>query len=116
MSKLKSLLQHLRNIKDPNLRTAWMIAIAADVTQWILFPLFAEGGLSPVDDVLDLAVGFALTRLLGWHWAFLPTFAAELMPGMDLLPTWTATVFVISRSFVGSAEPEIIPPQPASAR
>ena len=44
MEKLKALFAHLRNIKDPNLRTAWMIAIAADVTQWVLFPLFASGG------------------------------------------------------------------------
>jgi hypothetical protein len=116
VEKLKALFAHLRNIKDPNLRTAWMIAIAADVAQWVLFPLFASGGLSPADDLIDVIVGVSLTRLLGWHWAFLPAFAAELVPGMDLLPTWTAAVFFISRDLASSGEPEIIPPNAAPVR
>jgi hypothetical protein len=116
VEKLKALFAHLRSIKDPNLRTAWMIAIAADVTQWVLFPLFASGGLSPADDLIDVIVGVSLTRLLGWHWAFLPAFAAELVPGMDLLPTWTAAVFFISRDLASSGEPEIIPPNAAPVR
>ena len=70
MLNFKSMLAHLRNIKDPKLRTAWGILIAADITQLVLFPLFSAGGLSPVDDLLDVVVGVSLTRLLGWHWAF----------------------------------------------
>jgi hypothetical protein len=116
VQKFKALLAHLRSIKDPTLRTAWTIAIAADVTQWVLFPLFAGGALSPADDLIDVVVGVSLTRLLGWHWAFLPTFAAELVPGLDLLPTWTAAVFLISRDLAGPAEPEIIPPDAAPVR
>ena len=116
MQKLKELLAHLQTIKDPKLRTAWAIAIVADVTQWVLFPLFASGGLSPADDLIDVIVGISLTRLLGWHWAFLPTFAAELLPGLDLLPTWTAAVFFISRDLAGRSEPEIIPPNAAPVR
>jgi hypothetical protein len=39
--------------------------MAADALQIFGFPLFAEGALSPADDVLDLAVAAALVNLLG---------------------------------------------------
>jgi hypothetical protein len=52
---------------------AWAVAVAADALQIGAFPLFAEGALSPLDSVLDLVVAFMLIRLVGWHWAFLPT-------------------------------------------
>src|SRR3989442_9184826 len=67
-------------------RAAMILAMAADALQIFVFPLFAEGALSPADDVLDIAVALALVRLLGWHWEFLPAFAAELVPGIDLVP------------------------------
>ena len=35
--------------------------------------------------------------LVGWHFAFLPTFVAELVPGVDLIPTWTAAVWLVTR-------------------
>ena len=76
---------------------AWTIAIAADAVQIAAFPLFAEGGISPADSLLDIVVGFFMIRLLGWHWAFLPTIAAELIPGADLFPTWTAAVWFVTR-------------------
>ena len=62
-------------------RAAMILAIAADALQILVFPLFAEGALSPADDVLDVAVAAVLVSLLGWHWEFLPAFAAELVPG-----------------------------------
>lgn len=68
--------------------------------------------ISPADSVLDL-VGFVLIRLLGWHWAFLPSLAAELIPGMDLFPTWTAAVWYVTRQRIHPEEPEILPPGPA---
>ena len=61
-------------------RAAMILAMAADALQIFVFPLFAEGALSPADDVLDLAVAAVLVNLLGWHWEFLPAFAAELVP------------------------------------
>src|SRR5439155_2938811 len=73
-------------------QAAMILAIAADALQIFVFPLFAEGALSPADDVLDLAVALVLVRLLGWHWEFLPAFAAELVPGVDLVPFWTLAV------------------------
>jgi hypothetical protein len=107
----------IKAIKAPEHRMAWLVAIAADALQIVAFPFFAEGGASPLDTALDVAVAAILMRLLGWHWAFLPTLAAELVPGMDLFPTWTAAVFFVTRQRVRSAQPEveILPPGPAPA-
>ena len=114
------------SLKSPNLRLAWIVAVAADALQIAAAPLFAEGALSPADTVLDLVVGAVLVRLLGWHWAFLPSLVAELIPGLDLFPTWTAAVWYVTRnspSFTDSPTPsstepkiEILPPDPASTR
>ena len=108
----------LKTIKAPEHRLAWLVAITADALQIVAFPFFAEGGISPADTVLDVVTGVILTKLLGWHWAFLPTLAVELIPGMDLFPTWTAAVFFVTRQRVRSASsesPEILPPGPAPA-
>jgi hypothetical protein len=78
-------------------RAARMLAMAADLVQIAVFPLFAPGAASPWDDALDVAVAAAMTWLVGWHWSFLPSFAAELVPGLDMVPTWTAAVFFATR-------------------
>ncbi len=108
--------------KTPEHRLAWAIAIVADTLQIAAFPFFAEGGISPLDTGLDLVVAAVLTKLLGWHWAFLPTFTAELIPGLDLVPTWTAAVFYVTFRQIAANEPgkiqqedgsEVLPPGPA---
>jgi hypothetical protein len=78
-------------------RAAMIIAIMADALQIILLPLFVEGVESPADDVLDLGVGAALVYLLGWHWEFLASFLAKLVPGADLVPFWTMAVANVYR-------------------
>jgi hypothetical protein len=78
-------------------RAALTVAMVADALQIVFFPVFVEGALSPLNDLLDVAVGWMLTRLLGWHWAFLPSFLAELIPGMDLVPSWTIAVLIVTR-------------------
>jgi hypothetical protein len=80
-------------------RAGLILAIAADALQIAVFPLFSEGALSPADDVLDFAVGAALVGLLGWHWEFLPTFFAELLPGVDFVPFWTLAVANVYRKW-----------------
>ncbi len=35
--------------------------------------------------------------LLGWHWEFLPSFFAKLVPGVDLVPFWTLAVANVYR-------------------
>jgi hypothetical protein len=78
-------------------RTAMIVALAADALQLVLFPLFVEGAESPADDVLDLGAGAVLIYLLGWHWEFLPSFLAKLVPGVDLVPLWTLAVANVYR-------------------
>jgi len=76
-------------------RIARAVALGADLVQ--MLPAFWPGALSPWDDVLDVVVGLVLVRLIGWHWAFLPAFVGELIPGFDLFPTWTAAVLFVTR-------------------
>jgi len=107
---------YFKSLKSPEQRLAWLIAIAADAIQIAGFPLFAEGGLSVADSALDLIVGVVLIRLLGWHWAFLPSLVAELIPGLDLFPTWTAAVWFVTRDRMTVGEQEVLPPGPAPER
>ncbi len=88
-------------------RAALLLAIVADALQIAVFPLFVEGAESPAADVLDLAVGAVLSYLLGWHWEFLPSFLAKLLPGVDLVPFWTmavANVYRKSKQIAGTIE------------
>ena len=81
----------------PRFRTAMMLAILADALQIVVFPLFVEGALSPAEDLLDFGIGALLVHLLGWHWEFLPSFLAKLVPGVDLVPFWTMAVVNVYR-------------------
>jgi hypothetical protein len=78
-------------------RAAMVLAILADALQIVVFPFFIEGALSPADDILDFGVGAALVHLLGWHWEFLPSFLAKLVPGVELVPLWTMAVANVYR-------------------
>jgi len=78
-------------------RIAMMLAIIADTLQVVVFPLFVEGALSPADDILDFGIAAVLVHLLGWHWEFLPSFLAKLVPGVDLVPFWTIAVANVYR-------------------
>jgi hypothetical protein len=96
-------------------RAAMLLAVVADALQLIVFPLFVEGALSPAEDVLDFGVGAMMVHLLGWHWEFLPSFLAKLVPGVDLVPFWTlavANVYRKSKQIAVNAE-EIPQPHPA---
>ena len=81
----------------PRLRIAMIAAIVADVLQLAVFPFVIEGAASPADDILDLCAGGLLTFLLGWHWEFLPSFAAKLIPGVEFIPLWTLAVANVYR-------------------
>ena len=81
----------------PRFRGAMTLAIIADALQIVIFPLFIEGAASPADDILDFGVGAVLVYLLGWHWEFLPSFFAKLVPGVDLVPFWTMAVANVYR-------------------
>src|SRR3977135_4266655 len=86
----------LKAIKSPEHRMALLIAMMGDAIQIFGLPLFAAGGLSPADTLLDAVMAVILIRMLGWHWAFLPTLVAEMTPGFDLFPTWSAAVLYVT--------------------
>ncbi|MGZ6971034.1 MAG: hypothetical protein ACXVID_05170 [Thermoanaerobaculia bacterium] len=81
------------------------LAVVADAVQLGLLPLFAEGAASIVNDVLDAVIAVVMVVLVGWHWAFVPAFLAELVPVVDLAPTWTLAVFFATRR-AGAASPQ----------
>jgi hypothetical protein len=88
----------------PQFRSAFALAIIADAVQLVLMPLFVEGALSPADDALDLGIGAMMIHLLGWHWEFVPSFLAKLVPGVDLVPFWTIAVVNVWRKAKREAE------------
>jgi len=102
---------------DLSPRAVWaarVLAATADLLQIVLLPAFFPGVASAANDILDLALAVGLIVLVGWHWAFLPAFLAELVPFADLVPTWTAAVFVATRGRAAGPEPptpvEVVPP------
>ncbi len=99
-------------VTPAEVRAARIIAAVADLLQIVLLPAFFPGSLSPAADVIDVAVALVMLRLLGWHWAFLPTFLVELVPLVDLVPTWTAAVFLVTRGIGGAAAPPQVSVEP----
>src|SRR5215469_15509782 len=100
MEPLQEITEHELAISPRSrFRAAMILALAADALQIFAVPLFGEGALSPADDLLDVLVAAILVHLLGWHWEFLPAFAAELVPGVDLVPFWTLAVMSVYRKW-----------------
>jgi len=87
----------IKLLPGPRFRVALMVAVLADALQLIVFPFFIEGAESPADDVLDCGVAGLTIWLLGWHWEFLPSVLAKLVPGVDLVPFWTLAVANVYR-------------------
>jgi hypothetical protein len=90
-------------------RRIWVargLAVLVDVAQ--LHPALE---IPPINQAIDVATAIAMTWLVGWHWAFLPTFVVEVLPLVDLVPTWTIAVMVATR---GGAAPSVTvaPPPP----
>jgi hypothetical protein len=93
---------------------AMAVALVADGVQIVLLPLTFAGAVSPVDDLIDVAAAIALTWLVGWHVAFLPTFATKLIPFVDLVPSWTLAAWIVTRKRRAVSEATVVdaPPPP----
>ncbi|MBI4657431.1 MAG: hypothetical protein HY735_01055 [Verrucomicrobia bacterium] len=70
---------------------AYTVALTADAIQVLLGPL----GWMPFDEILDVIAMILTCVLIGFHPLLLPTFLVELIPIVDVLPTWTACVAVV---------------------
>ena len=83
-------------------RLALAIAVVVDAIQLPLQGASLTGiGTLPaeaIDVAIDAATALIITRLIGFHWVLLPTLAIELIPFIDLAPTWVACVsYVIAK-------------------
>jgi hypothetical protein len=78
-------------------KLAWIAAIVADALQIVFLPAMAAGFASPLNNALDVVMAIGMIALLGWHVAFLPTAIAEIVPALNIFPTWTAAVFFVTR-------------------
>jgi hypothetical protein len=91
-------------ISPKRILAARIIAIVADAAQlWLSPSLVVPGVGMAVETAVDIVVGILMTLLVGWHWAFIPTVIAEGVPFVDLVPTWTLAVFLVTRKSKGLA-------------
>jgi hypothetical protein len=97
-------------------KAARAIALVADALQIGVFPAFSEGFASPFNDALDVVVAIVMLRLVGWHWALLPGFVSELVPVWDLVPTWTAAVWIATSGTAASPRPSVSEVPPTARR
>jgi hypothetical protein len=88
------------------LRAAWVVAVLVDGLQLITSPAELTGPLAWVIDVgVDLATMGVMMFLLGFHWAFLPSFVTKVLPFVELAPTWTLALFIVTRDYRKSTPP-----------
>jgi len=71
---------------------ALAVAGTSDVVQMIFSAAFIEGAGSPFELALDAVTAAAILFIVGFHWRLAIALIAELVPGVDLFPTWTAVV------------------------
>jgi hypothetical protein len=75
---------------------AFAVSLVADALQFPLNGVVATGLFALpgelADFVLDCVVMVITSLLLGFHWVLLPSLVVEMVPGIDLLPTWTGCV------------------------
>ena len=93
--------------------SAFAVAVATDALQMLMGPL----GITFADEVLDVIAMILTWRLLGFHALLLPTFVLEILPIVDVLPTWTGCVGIVvaMRKRQQAAPPTALPPGPVIA-
>jgi hypothetical protein len=70
---------------------ALAVAVTADALQFFTGPV----GWVGVDQAIDVVALVLTAWALGFHLLLLPTFIAEFLPVVDMLPTWTACVIAV---------------------
>jgi hypothetical protein len=78
-------------------RIALAVAATSDIAQVVFAPLFVEGAGSPFEVALDAVTAAVILFIVGFRWRLALALAAELIPGADLFPTWTAVVLSLPR-------------------
>ncbi|WP_291270629.1 hypothetical protein [Geothrix sp.] len=95
----------LRPLSKTRIRAAWVIALAVDAIQ---VPIDASGPLGWfLGAGLDLITMVVMWVMVGFHWAFLPSFVTEAVPYLNLAPLWTLAVALATRGRgEGGPEPD----------
>lgn len=96
----------IRPLSKTRIRLAWGIAIAVDSIQ-VPADLSGPAGWF-LGAGLDLVTMIVMWALLGFHWAFLPSFVTEAVPWLNLAPLWTLAVALATRG----RGPEVLPIPP----
>ena len=83
----------MRVITRKRIILAFAIALATDAIQILLGPL----GVFFIDEAMDVVAMVLISWVIGFHPLLLPTFIVELVPVVDMAPTWTVcTAIVVS--------------------
>ena len=81
-----------------HIRIAWVVAVLVDGLQLITAPAEWTGPVVWVVEAgVDLVTMGVMMFLVGFHWAFLPSFVTKFLPFIDLAPTWTLALFIATR-------------------
>ncbi|HEY4329279.1 MAG TPA: hypothetical protein VGN88_06055 [Phycisphaerae bacterium] len=97
---------------------ALAVAGTIDLLQIALLPALGFGLI--FDEFLDFAAAIILMIICGFKWQFIAAFTLELVPMLDLFPTWTAVVaFLPTAKVTARSSPDVSAsstgPSPASA-
>lgn len=109
MKLLEKLVQPFR--AKPMTRGRMVFALAVAVVADGLQVALSVPGAFGLVQIIDVGAMILTTLALGFHFLLLPTFIVELVPVVDMLPTWTAcTAAVIAwrkRAENAAASPEV---------
>jgi hypothetical protein len=80
----------LTSFKTTRWRGALLVAVVSDALG------FGVVLLPPVQWTLDAITAAVLFGVLGFRWPLLPALAVEVIPGLELFPTWTLVVLALA--------------------
>jgi hypothetical protein len=86
---------------------ALAVAGLVDLLQMGGFLAFFEGAASPPEDLLDFLTAAVLVAICGFRWQFFAAFFMELLPVVDIFPTWTALVLTLPTARAPATPPQI---------
>jgi hypothetical protein len=89
-------------------RAALIVAGAVDLLQIALLPALLPGYV--LDTFLDVVAAVVLAGVCGFKWQFAAAFGLELLPIVDVFPTWTAVVMTLPVAREGEVTAQRVEP------
>jgi hypothetical protein len=100
-----------RAVSPTRKRVALAVAALSDLAQWFFFPVLVEGAASPFEIALDACTALIILLIVGFQWRLALALVTELVPGLDMFPTWTAVVLSLPTTGRKKVEqPRALPP------